>query len=176
LKAECRRWLIHGYWVNKRRLGLLNVSSGEKADLLKHPKFILAHPRFSPDDRWIVFVARTGPNRARLVVVPFQEGSTPAETDWIPITDDAAWIISPGWSPGGALVYFAGDRDGFHCVWTQRLDSATKRPLGPPAPLRHFHNARRSLFGNISVARDKLALDLTETTGNIWMAKLEGPK
>src|SRR5262249_5596756 len=30
------------YWANKRRLGLLNIASGEKMDLLKHPKFILA--------------------------------------------------------------------------------------------------------------------------------------
>ena len=36
------------YWANRRRLGLLDVASGDKMELLKHPDHILAHPQFLP--------------------------------------------------------------------------------------------------------------------------------
>ena len=158
------------YFANRRRLGLLDVASGEKIELLKHPNYILAHPRFSPDGRWISFVARTGANRAQVTVAPFRQGIIPAG-DWIPVTDDAAWITSPSWSPDGNRLYFVWERDGFPCVWQQRLDAVTKRPAGPPSAVSHFHNARRSLGSGLSVARDKLAVVIYETTGNLWMAE-----
>jgi hypothetical protein len=62
----------------------------------------------------------------------------------------------------------------------QRLDSATKRPVGKPEFLYHLHHARLSMTNLsdsqifISVARDKIVFTLSELTGSIWMAKLEG--
>ena len=86
------------------------------------------------------------------------------------------------WSPNGQILYMTRMHDGFQCLWYQRLDSATKRPVGKPEPLYHLHQARlsmTSLSGSqtaISVARDKMVFTLNELTGNIWMAKLEGQK
>src|SRR5262249_51915390 len=79
------------YWANRRRLGLLEVATGQKTELLKHPKHILATPRLSPDQRWISFIERTGANRARVSVAPFRQGIIP-ESGWIPVTDDGAWV------------------------------------------------------------------------------------
>jgi hypothetical protein len=85
----------------------------------------------------------------------------------------------PRWSPDGNLLYFISDRDGFLCFWAQRLDPASKRPIGPPFSIYHFHGASRSMtnvgLGALepAVARDTMTFNLAEVTGNIWMASLE---
>ena len=83
------------------------------------------------------------------------------------------------WSPDGKLLYFLSERDGFRCIWAQRLDPATKHPSGAAFPIRHFHTSRRSLatvgdplYIGLSVAVDKLVFSMTERTGNIWMTEL----
>jgi hypothetical protein len=59
------------------------------------------------------------------------------------------------------------------------LNAATKRPVGEPFAVQHFHQARRSfepdVFAGIqlSVGPDKLVYPGQERTGNIWLAKLE---
>jgi Tol biopolymer transport system component len=156
------------YWANRRRVGLLDIASGGKIELLKHPSLILAHPQFSPDGRWISFVVRTA-HRGRVAVAPVRSEIIP-ENDWIFLTDDSSPIHSPCWSPNGARIYFVTERDGFACVWQQPLDPATRRPLGPPSDVYHFHNAQSAL-GGLSVARDKTVLTIVGTTGSLWMSE-----
>ena len=97
---------------------------------------------------------------------------THSESDWIFLTDDSCCdLISQSWSPHGDRIYFISERDGFSCMWQQPMDPATKRPLGSPSPVHHFHHAR-SLLGGMSVARDKAAFAIAETTGNLWMSEL----
>ena len=82
------------------------------------------------------------------------------------------------WSPDGTLLYFSSDRDGFRCIWAQRLDRDTKRPVGSAFAMYHFHSARRSLMNadilkwELAVAPDKLVFHLGEITSNIWMTTL----
>ena len=84
----------------------------------------------------------------------------------------------PRWSPDGNRIYFVSDRDGFACLWSQALEPETKRPVGPPLPLYHIHQVRRSILNvgwalmHIAVAPDKIVLNMGEITGNIWMTKL----
>ncbi|MCP5112313.1 MAG: hypothetical protein GY953_15925, partial [bacterium] len=80
------------------------------------------------------------------------------------------------WSPDGNLLYFLSDRDGWNCIWSQRLEPATKEPTGEAFPVYHAHGARHPLgnrleLGHIglSVARDKLVFAMDEVRGNIWM-------
>jgi hypothetical protein len=47
--------------------------------------------------------------------------------------------------PDGNALYYASERDGYRCLWVQRLDAATKRPVGEAQVLQHFHDARASL-------------------------------
>ena len=70
------------------------------------------------------------------------------------------------------------DRDGFQCIWAQRLDSAG-RHIGDTRPVIHFHraslspsNAGMALF-EMSIARDRIVLSLGERNGNVWTARLE---
>jgi hypothetical protein len=125
-----------------------------------------------------VVAADVGPGRTQVLLVPSTAGVTPAEDEWIPVTDGSTFEDKPRWSPDGRMIYFTSDRDGFRCLWAQRLDPTTRRPVGPPLPVYHFHTARRSLLNagvlrlEIAVARDKTVFNMGESTGNIWLAQL----
>jgi hypothetical protein len=98
--------------------------------------------------------------------------------DWFVLTNSATFEDKPSWSPDGTRVYYTSDRDGFRCIWTQRLDAKTKRPIGPEMPIYHSHSALLSLRNlpgvdlDIAVARDRLLFNMAETTGNLWQAQL----
>jgi Tol biopolymer transport system component len=68
------------------------------------------------------------PGRSRIFVVPFRGAGPVPEADWTAITD-GRWDDKPTWSPDGNLLYMVSERDGFRCIWAQRLHPATKRPL-----------------------------------------------
>jgi serine/threonine protein kinase len=158
-------------------LGLLDTVTRQKIDYLEHPRYHLARARFSPDGRWISFVAYDREDVNRIVVAPFQSHLSPREEQWVDITDATTIHDKPRWSPSGNLLYFISERDGYRCIRAQRLDPATKRPVGEASDVYHSHSARRSLmnagvrFLEISLARDKLVFNLGEITGNIWMAE-----
>jgi dipeptidyl aminopeptidase/acylaminoacyl peptidase len=111
-------------------------------------------------------------------VAPFGEKESVRQKEWIPVTGDGANDRNPRWSPDGNLLYFLSERDGFRCVWAQRLDPRTKRPRGEPFGVQHFHYARLSLMHetdpagvDLSVAGDRLVLSVFERTGNVWMLR-----
>src|SRR5579875_2242202 len=105
-----------------------------------------------------------------------RDGKAAPESEWIPIADRGGWCDKPRWSPDGNLMYFVSQRDGYRCLWAQRLSQQTKHPLGEPFSVAHFHSARLSMTNvstgslEIEVANDKLIFNLEELTGNIWMA------
>ena len=160
-----------------QHVNLLNLASGSTAPLLQHPQFSLDQAHFSPDDRWIAFVARTSPDRTRVFIVPFTHGAAPGPNEWIGITNGETWDDKPRWHVSGDALLFYSKRDGFGCIWNQRLDPATKRAIGEPSPVYHFHNNRLSLMHmyapllDLSVTRDSVIFNLIEFTGNIWMAR-----
>jgi hypothetical protein len=75
-------------------------------------------------------------------------------------------------------VYFTSTRDGFMCIWAQRLDPVTRHPMGPPFAYEHFHDAtgRAAVaiqdFQDLSVARDKMLINLPEVHSYIWMTQM----
>ena len=123
---------------------------------------------FSPDGRWVVF---GDPTTGRTYVAPFGNLPIP-KSAWIPVVEN--WW---DWEWYGNLIYSASDRDGFTCIWAQRLDAVTKRPVGSPFPVFHAHSARISLANQgevyLSIGHDKMLFNMAERTGNIWMAEWE---
>ena len=158
------------YWHGTPiRYSTIDVATREKKLLVQHPKYEIHTARYSRDGRWITFRTGLGPSGLTVYVALLRDGAATAEEQWIRIADNAAhsW-----WSPDGKLVYFISERDGFACIYAQRLDSATKQPVGEPFGVQHFHDARRSIlrgeFGNPNRS-PRLVFSLVELKGNIWL-------
>jgi Tol biopolymer transport system component len=164
-------------------LGLLDVATREKTDYLVNAAYSIARPRFSPDGRWISFAAANA-HGSHVAIVPFRPAAPPREHEWISITEHRPFTQDKArWSPDGTLLYYVSDADGFRCIYAQRLDPVTRRPVGPPIAVYHSHSARRSLmnvriplFFELSVTADRLFFNQGETTGNIWLAEWPRPE
>ncbi len=161
-----------------RRIYALDLNSNRRTVFLSSDKYSLFQTRYSPDGLWLAFVAivpRT--NQAVLFVAPIREGRPAGPESWILISDAKGWADKPRWSPDGNYIYFLSERDGFRCLWAQRIRPTTKQPVGQPNSIVHLHNSRRSMMHaglaqvEFSVAKDKLAFNMTELTGNIWLAE-----
>ncbi len=92
------------------------------------------------------------------------------------VTDGNAWDALFEFSPDGRTLYFQSQHDGMRCVWAQRLDPATKKPIGDAFAVRHFHSARLSAIYVIpgqralTLARDMIVIPMAERSGNVWLA------
>src|SRR5579885_37661 len=157
-------------------VGLLDLTDGQRMELLEYPGHSLFRAHFSLDGHWIAVHADNPQGVTQEMIIPFRPPSKPAAGDWIPVTDGATFDDTPRWSPDGKLLYYLSDRDGFRCVWAQRLHPQTMHPLGAPFPVQHFHTMRSSPRNvdlsalDIFVAEDKMVINLGETRGNIWLA------
>ena len=72
-------------------------------------------------------------------MAPYRPGTNnPAESAWIEITDGVGYDGRPLWVPSGNLLYFVSYRDGFQCIYAQRLEPSSKRPAGAPMAVMPF--------------------------------------
>jgi eukaryotic-like serine/threonine-protein kinase len=170
-------WLFYSVRAERWGIEAVHAASGRKYVVFQHPGFDLTSFYPSPDNRWAVASAYEDPV-SRILLAPLRELTTIKPADWISIADDAAEHDRPMWSSDGTLVYYTSFRDGFRCIWAQRLDNDSKRPSGPAVPVYHSHSARMSLRNagqshfKIAVARDRLVFNMGELRGNLWMATL----
>ncbi|MFB3828813.1 MAG: protein kinase [Bryobacteraceae bacterium] len=171
-------WSKDGRTILHKRgtgVGALDLTTGQRTLLYQHPASQLWQAQFSPDDRWVAFLAAGESERRTLHIAPYRPAVPPEE--WIAVAELARENDKPRWSPDGRLLYFTSTRDGYRCIWAQRLDPATKRPAGAPFAVFHSHSARRSMMAvglyplEICVAADRLIFVMSENTGNIWMAE-----
>jgi serine/threonine protein kinase/Tol biopolymer transport system component len=160
-------WNNDGIW-------LVNVESGRR-NLITPRR--TAGACLSWDDQWMAcYRAAEQPGRSRVFAVPMREAGPTPENEWVAVTSGEFSDAIPEFSPDGRVLYFMSLRDGFACLWAQRLDPATKKPKDLPFAVQHFHSARRSLGARpghraISIARNMLVATMEERTGNIWMVE-----
>jgi len=150
---------------------ILDVNSKREVELTEHPAWDMVAGRFSPDNRWVVFNTPNAPNFRQIHVVPtFRETPVPVDA-WVTVVPDFA--IYPAWSSDGTGIYHFSFRDGHMCAWLQDVDPQSKRPIGPPRAVQHFHQPRLRAATRSPASSDVvggvLYVTLTETTGNIWM-------
>jgi Tol biopolymer transport system component len=154
---------------------LWNIESGQTQPLLSRPKFSVFDAGFSGDGKWIAFSAGVSLMESEIYVARLR-GAAIEETEWIPITRGGGSLSA--WSPAADTLYFHSRRDGFHCIWAQKLNGA-KRPLGDPYAIQHLHSASFGMYVtkpyefHMSVTRDRLALNLAKEKANLWIT---GPR
>jgi Tol biopolymer transport system component/tRNA A-37 threonylcarbamoyl transferase component Bud32 len=171
------KWLLSGCYPGRAlqaiSLCLLPLSGAPSAEtqarvlVPPHPKYNFWEANYSPDGRWLAVNAedKTGVGISTIGLLPASGG------EWIPITEGKYLDDKPRWSPDGKTIYFLSSRSGFMNVWGIRLDPAKGKPSGGPFRVTSFESPAQMVQGlpEISVAQDRLALPLTEVTGNIWM-------
>jgi eukaryotic-like serine/threonine-protein kinase len=167
---------------NRDRIVAVDLRTKTERDFMSDPKLPLFHAFFSWDDRWVVFKKLQSldllRSPAQILIAPVRQGTAGGEAEWIAVTDGRYSDDKPQFSADGNTLYFTSTRDGYLCIWAQRLDPMSKHPLGPPFAYEHFHNAqgraaaydqRRS---DLSVARDKILINLPDEHSDIWMTQV----
>ncbi len=173
---------------NPASIGLIDLQALDVArPILKDPALTLVPDSFSPDGKWITMHSitnnPTGHTDRNIWIVPFNvdlAGNLPGEERWIKATSEPSGTDREAqWSPDGSLLYFLSERDGYRCIWAQRLASASKRPVGAPFVVQHIHGRRLSLLDlgtgaiGLSIAKNRLIFSMNEVTaGNICSARL----
>jgi len=157
--------------VSGAGIDALNVLTRVRVPLLTAPsRTKLSQASFSPDDRWVLFLAET-PETSRVYVAPAGGG------EWLPVTDSAAKAGKPRFSPDGRLIYFTRDGGG-----TREIRAVRFNPQGgvvgeafsvfrPPAARLSLATVNPQAL-EIAVARDKLVTIFCESTSNIWIGDL----
>jgi len=157
---------------NPCQVNVLDIASHQQTVLLKDPKYSLVDARFSPDNRWVSFTARIEPDRAWIMIAPvnrIHDGLEPVpETAWIKIAEEGAEDRS-NWSSDGKTLYFTSARDGHYCLWGQKIDVGSRRPVGEAFAIEHLHGRGSFEREGWSAAGGRIAMVLNEGTGSIWM-------
>ncbi|HUP44236.1 MAG TPA: hypothetical protein VM779_01880, partial [Thermoanaerobaculia bacterium] len=175
-------WYDTARWPKLAPNHLYNPATGERLAQLAHKEHDLAFLQFSPDGRWIAFMEPLTENLNRLVAASMRGGTPAAEQEWVEIADPEPGAYPwHAWSPNGDIIYFTSARDGFVCIWAQRVAPDTMRLVDSAVALHHAHSARLSI-GNIgpnlrglAAARDKVVFTMSEMTGNIWITDIDNP-
>ena len=156
------------------RIDSIDVNSGKRSLTIQY-SHAMWEPQVSPDGRWIALHTSDSAVQSSIMVIPLRNGVAADEKEWVTITDGSGVDQAANWSPDGNLLYFLSERDGFRCIWGQKLDPTSKRPLGAPFPVYHSHDPRRSVrnvsqsLQCMSVSRHQIVFPMGEFTGNIWI-------
>jgi len=157
------------------QINVLDLASHQQTPLFKHPEYNLLYGRFSPDNHWVSFTARIEPNHGRIAIAPVDGPKPVPESAWIMIAEAGAedWA---NWSPDGKTLYFTSPRDGHYCLWGQRIEAISHRPVGEPFAVQHLHGRVSYQQGGWSAAAGRIGLLLVENAGNIWEMSRSGAR
>ena len=132
-------------------------------------RFGLFQMRFSPDQRWISFIAaRRDRGIATVHVMPAAGGP------WTTITDGAWYDDKPRWAPDGRTLYFVSNRSGRAGVWGRRFDTSSGQPVGEAFLVTAFERTRQiptPNFGqlDIVVSSTQIFVPMHEASGQLWI-------
>ena len=144
--------------------------SGRLRLVASDPSYNLFCQRFSPDGRWISFIAvrPEDPGAIRAYAQPSSGGA------WVAVSGDGAYVDKARWNADGRAIYYISDRGGALNVWGQRFDPARGRIVGAPFRVTSFAGENRAIpaaFGPIEMAitTRQLFVPIKESSAEIWI-------
>jgi serine/threonine protein kinase len=152
----------------------LDVASGSKSPFLSKPGYQFDQAQISPDGRAVAFVVRISAGQSQIVLAPLRSGVAAQSNEWISAVVGTGWNDKPRWSADGRTIYFYSTRDGFPCIWRQRLKPGSLQPVDGPLGVLDLHDPEFSLSHisrgafNFSVARNFMVLNIASSKANIW--------
>jgi Tol biopolymer transport system component/DNA-binding winged helix-turn-helix (wHTH) protein len=175
-------WSSDGAWIlgtcelgssGLRGLCLLPVAGAPKAEtqmriIATYPDHDLYQGRFSPDQRWIAFMAGSRSTSQTIYVMD------PNRSQWIPFTEGSFRDDKPRWSPDGGTLYFVSNRSGFAEVWGRGFDPERGEPVGLPFRVTSFESPRKHISWpmitmELAVAPSQMILPIVESSGSVWI-------
>ena len=135
------------------------------------PNYDLYQPHFSPNGKWIAFVAiNLSSSKPVYTICAMPTTGGP----WVRLTDGKQWDDKPRWSPDGRTIYFLSERKGFFNVWGIHFNPAIGRPQGEPFQITSLETSSLMILQNkpaveLSMTEGRLVLPLVQTSGNIWI-------
>lgn len=136
----------------------------------KHPEYDAFNARFSPDERWICFIAirKTNVADAAIYVVPAAGG------EWVKISSGGFYDDKPRWSSDGKAIYFLSNRSGFFNVWGEKFDPVAGKPVGEAFRVTSFDNPSFQIPSNmteieIAVSADRLIVPTLVVSSHVWI-------
>lgn len=174
LTTECpslQDWSVDGrILLCTDHVDLFEIRIGEPGKrMLVHPPREPELARFSPDARWLSYVSTTGQGEIVVGYLAPLDGCN--RTIQI---DREIYTLSLHWAPDGNAIYYWSVRDGFRCLYMQRLDPRTKVPKGTPLAILHGHGSQHYPWsgGTLAVGCCRIAFTLTDELANLWKTDL----
>ena len=141
--------------------------------LIDDPRNALWQGSFSPNGRWLTFLAHSveDPTRTRIYVAP--EGAATAK--WTQIATNHSWADKPRWAPNGRLLYFISDHGSpFFNLWGVRFDPERGTPIGDPFPVTRFDTPGLTISpdldtAEVGISARRAVLSMQTVRGNIWI-------
>jgi DNA-binding winged helix-turn-helix (wHTH) protein/Tol biopolymer transport system component len=176
-KAVLGPWIEQGYagqtalaiWP----IGPMMASRPERV-ILESSGVNFWQARYSPDYRWVSFVAQRMRNPGTIEIGIVAAGSDHAAT-WTRILEDHVWPDKPRWSADGRTLYFLSrGGDGYFNLWGVPIDPTRGAQTGKPFQVTHFSSADWRIDPNmgkadIGVASSRLVLPMQTVKGSIWL-------
>jgi Tol biopolymer transport system component len=113
---------------NRWTVEMLNVRLNRNYPVFRPGQYETFYAKPSPDNQWLIFLTDID-GKHRVHVAPFKDATMFGPEDWFVLTNSATFEDKPSWSADGTRVYYTSDRDGFLCIWSQRLDAKTNGRL-----------------------------------------------
>ncbi len=128
--------------------------------------------RYSPDHRWVSFVAQRMHNNPGTVEIGIVAENNHHATTWTRLLEDHVWPDKPRWSPDGRTLYFLSrGADGYFNLWGVPMDPARGAQTGNPFQVTHFSSPDWHINPNaeIGLASGRLVLPMQSVKGSIWL-------
>jgi hypothetical protein len=181
-------WSLDGKWIlggsdhqpGRHAICIFPIAAAPQAEkqmrmVTSHPDMNLYQARFSPDQKWISFIAAkaTEAGISTIFVVPASGG------EWRRVTEAKYFDDKPRWSPDGRRLYFVSNRTGFFNVWGIDFDPASGQPRGEPFRVTNFESPAQMVLPEVGVmemalAADRIVLPIMEVSGGIWILENVG--